>query len=163
MLVAGWAAAFVYEPRQPALATMQLLGHANAQLLEFRHYDAVLDGLLKKLYRIMERRSGLFRKWSMAGQAARLNTMRLEVMELTERSEHSLRFFGDMYYARAYRVAAQRIGVEDYKNLVAGKIHTAGELYDFLMEQFHLKRTFLLELLVVVILVIELWDIVFRH
>ena len=163
LLVAGWAAAFVYEPRQPALVTMQLLEHANAQLLEFRHYDAVLDDLLKRLYRVMERRSGLFRKWTMARQAEKLNTMRLEVMELTERSEHSLRFLGDMYYARAYRVAAQRIGVEDYKGSVAGKLHTAGELYQFLIEQFHQQRAFLLELLVVVILVIELWDVLYRH
>ena len=163
LLVAGWAAAFVYEPRQPALVTMQLLEHANAQLLEFRHYDAVLDDLLKKLYRVMERRTGFFRKWRMARQAEKLNAMRLEVMELTERSEHSLRFLGDMYYARAYRMAAQRIGVDDYKGLVAGKLHTAGELYQFLIEQFHQQRAFILELLVVLILVIELWDVLFRH
>ena len=163
LLVAGWAAAFVYEPRQAALVTMQLLEHANAQLLEFRHYDAVLDSLLKKLYRVMEQRSGLFRKWRMSGEIEKLNAMRLEVMELTERSEHSLRFLGDMYYARAYRVAAQRIGVEDYKSLVSGKLHTAGELYEFLNEQFHQQRAFLLELLVVLILVIELWDVLFRH
>jgi hypothetical protein len=163
LLVAGWAAAFVYEPGQAALVTMQLLEHANAQLLEFRHYDAILDGLLKQLYRVMERRGGLFRKWTMARQAEHLNAMRLEVMELTERSEHSLRFLGDMYYARAYRVAAQRIGVDDYKGLVAGKLRTAGELYQFLIEEFHQQRTFILELLVVVILVIELWDVLFRH
>lgn len=163
LLVAGWAAAFVYEPRHAALVTMQLLEHANAQLLEFRHYDNVLDGLLKKLYRVMEHRSGFFRKWLMARQAEKLNTIRLEVMELTERSEHSLRFLGDMYYARAYRVAAQRIGVEDYKGLVAAKLHTAGELYEFLSDEFHQQRAFLLELLVVVILVIELWDVLFRH
>ncbi|HEY3742689.1 MAG TPA: hypothetical protein VGL53_22740 [Bryobacteraceae bacterium] len=163
LLVAGWAAALVYEPRQAALVTMQLLEHANAQLLEFRHYDAVLDGLLKRLYRVMETSSGLFRKWTMARQAEHLNALRLEVMELTERSEHSLRFLGDMYYARAYRVAAQKIGVDDYKGLVAGKLRTAGELYQFLIEEFHQQRTFLLEVLVVVILVVELWDVLFRH
>ena len=68
-----------------------------------------------------------------------------------------------MYYARVYRVAAQRIGVEDYKGLVGGKLHTAGELYEFLNEQFHQQRGFVLKLLVVVILVIELWDVLFRH
>jgi len=164
LLDAGWAAAFVYEPRPPALVTMQLLEHANAQLLEFRHYDAVLDGLLKRLYKVMERGGGgRFRKWSMARQAERLNAMRLEVMELTERSEHSLQFLGDMYYSKAYRVAAQRIGVDDYKGLVDGKLYTAGELYQFLIEQFHQQRAFLLELLVVIILIIELWDVLFRH
>ena len=63
----------------------------------------------------------------------------------------------------AFCLAAQRIGVEDYKGLVAGKLRTAGELYQFLIEEFHQQRTFILELLVVVILVIELWDVLFRH
>jgi hypothetical protein len=164
LIVAGWAAAFLYEPRQPAQVTIQLIEHANAQLLEFRHYDAVLDGLLKQLYRVVDSHSGgLLRRWKLARQAERLNAIRLDVMELTERSQHSLRLFGDMYYARASRMVAQRIGVDDYRSQVAAKLHTAGELYNFLIEQFHQQRTFVLELLVVIILVVELADILIRR
>jgi hypothetical protein len=53
-------------------------------------------------------------------------------------------------------MAAGKIGVEDYRRLVESKLHTAGELYTFMMDQFHASRGFVLEVMVVVILVIEL-------
>ena len=57
---------------------------------------------------------------------------------------------------RAYKVAASRIGVTDYRNLVEEKLRTAGELYEFMTNEFHQARAFVLELMVVAILVIEL-------
>jgi len=39
---------------------------------------------------------------------------------------------------------------------VDGKLHTAGELYEFMMDQFHQSRGFFLEMVVVIILIIEL-------
>jgi hypothetical protein len=61
-----------------------------------------------------------------------------------------------MFYARAYKVAASRVGVTDYRNLVEEKLRTAGELYEFMTNEFHQARAFVLELMVVAILVIEL-------
>jgi uncharacterized Rmd1/YagE family protein len=61
-----------------------------------------------------------------------------------------------MFSARLYKVAALKIGVTDYKNLVNQKVHTAEELYRFMVEQFHQGRAFVLEVMVVIILVIEL-------
>jgi uncharacterized Rmd1/YagE family protein len=46
--------------------------------------------------------------------------------------------------------------VPDYKELVTRKVHTAEELYRFMVDQFNQSRTFFLEMTVVVILVIEL-------
>ena len=54
------------------------------------------------------------------------------------------------------RVAATRVGVTDYRNLVEEKLRTAGELYEFMTNEFHQARGFVLELMVVAILVIEL-------
>jgi hypothetical protein len=61
-----------------------------------------------------------------------------------------------MFYARAYKMAAKRVGVTDYRNLVEEKLRTAGELYQFMVNEFHQARAFILELMVVAILVIEL-------
>jgi hypothetical protein len=61
-----------------------------------------------------------------------------------------------MFSARQYRMAANKIGVEDYRRLVEGKLNAAGDLYTFMMDQFHASRAFVLEVMVVVILVIEL-------
>jgi uncharacterized short protein YbdD (DUF466 family) len=61
-----------------------------------------------------------------------------------------------MFYARVYRIAATRVGVTDYRNLVEQKLRTAGDLYQFMTNEFHQARAFVLEALVVMILVIEL-------
>ena len=82
--------------------------------------------------------------------------IRLDVRELTERIDTSIKFLSDMFSARQYRMAAGKIGVDDYRRLVESKLHTAGELYTFMMDQFHASRGFVLEVMVVIILVIEL-------
>jgi hypothetical protein len=46
--------------------------------------------------------------------------------------------------------------VPDYKDLVQEKLHTAEDLYRFMIDQFNQSRAFVLELMVVVILIIEL-------
>jgi hypothetical protein len=51
LLVVGWTAALVYDDPQSAVPVIQLLEYANAQLLEFRHYDEVLTTVLAGVYR----------------------------------------------------------------------------------------------------------------
>jgi hypothetical protein len=156
LLVVGWTAAFIQDTAEDAVPTIQLLEYANTQLLEFRYYDAVLSQLLKGVYRSLEKKGGFFARWRLASQAEHLNKIRLDIRELTERVDTSIKFLSDMFSARLYRLAAAKVGVEDYRILVDGKLHTAGELYEFMMDQFHQGRGFFLEMVVVIILVIEL-------
>ena len=67
-----------------------------------------------------------------------------------------------MFYTRAYRMAAARIGVTDYRKLVEEKLRTAGDLYQFMVDEFHQARAFLLEAMVVAILIIELVKVFWR-
>jgi hypothetical protein len=156
LLVVGWTAAFIYDTAEDAAPTIQLLEYANTQLLEFRYYDALLSRLLAGVYRSLEKRGGFFTRWRLASQAEHLNRIRLDIHELTERVDTSIKFLSDMFSARLYRLAAAKVGVEDYRRLVDDKLHTAGELYEFMMDQFHQSRAFVLEVMVVIILVIEL-------
>jgi len=159
LLVVGWVAALVYDTPEGAAPTIQLLEYANTQLLEFRHYDEVLTRVLAHVYKSLEHRGGLFRRWKMAREAERLNTLRLDVRELTERTDNAIKFLSDMFYARVYRMAARRVGVTDYRDLVEEKLRTAGELYEFMTNEFHQSRAFVLEVMVVAILVIELFHL----
>jgi hypothetical protein len=156
LLVAGWVAALVYDSPEGAAPAIQLLEYANTQLLEFRHYDDLLTRVLAEVYRIIERRAGILRPWRLAREAKRLNAMRLEVTELTERADNAIKFLSDMYYARAYRMASARVGVTDYRTLVERKLRTAADLYEAMMNEFRQGRSFVLEAMVVLILVIEL-------
>jgi hypothetical protein len=156
LLVVGWTAAFIHDNAEDAAPTIQLLEYANTQLLEFRYYDAVLSRLLQGVYKSLEKRGSFLSRWRLASKAEHLNKIRLDIRELTERVDTSIKFVSDMFSARLYRLAAAKVGVEDYRRLVDEKLNTAGELYEFMMDQFHHSRGFLLEVLVVIILVIEL-------
>ena len=58
--------------------------------------------------------------------------------------------------ARLYRLAAAKVGVPDYRKLVDEKLSTAGELYQFMMDEFRQGRAFVMELMIVIILIIDL-------
>ncbi len=156
LLVVGWVAAFIYDNERAADSAIQLLEYANSQLLEFRHYDEVLTRILENVYESLERGGGPFRHWRTTRQAGKLNAVRLEVTDLTERTDNAIKFVGDMFYARAYRMAAARVGVTDYRKLVERKLRIAADLYQSMVNEFHQARSFVLEAMVVVILVVEL-------
>ncbi len=153
--VLGWNAAFVYDSLSGSETTMQLLEYANSQLLEFRYYDNLLTRELAGVYDSLEKKS-LFGRWRLPQEASRLQTVLLDVTELTERADNAIKFLSDMFSARLYRLAANKIGVHDYKSLAKEKLRTAEDLYRFLIDQFHQSRTFVLESIVVLILLIEL-------
>ncbi len=156
LLVLGWVAAFIYESRAAASPTIDLLEYANTQLLEFRYYDDVLTDVLADVYKRLERRHTMLARWRLAREAETLNTIRLDYQELVERTDNAIKFLSDMYYARMYRLAAARIGVSDYRNLVNQKLTTARDLYESMVNEFHQGRTFFLEVMVVLILIIEI-------
>jgi hypothetical protein len=156
LAVIGYNAAFLYDSASGAETAIQLLEYANSQLLEFRHYDELLTRELESVYAFFDKGTGLAARWSMAKAATRLHTVLLEVTELTEHADNAIKFLSDMFSARLYKLAAAKVGVPDYKDLVTQKLNTAEELYRFMVDQFNQSRAFVLELMVVVILIIEL-------
>ena len=156
LAVIGWNAAFLYDSTSGAETAIQLLEYANSQLLEFRHYDDLLTDELERVYKLVDEGTGIFARWRLARSATRLHTVLLDVAELTEHADNAIKFLSDMFSARLYKLAALKVGVPDYKDLVTRKVHTAEELYRFMVDQFNQSRAFFLELIVVIILVIEL-------
>jgi hypothetical protein len=159
LVAVGWNAALVYDTPAGAQTSIQILEYANSQLLEFRHYDELLTRELAGVYAGLKPAAagaGIVRRWKMRGEAMRLNGVTVEVTELVERSDTAIKFVSDMFSARLYRLAAAKVGVPEYKNLVNEKLRTAEGLYRFLIDEFHQSRGFVLEVMVVIILVIEL-------
>jgi hypothetical protein len=156
LAVITWNAAFLYDSTAGAETAIQLLEYANSQLLEFRHYDELLTEILDRVYDELEKKNSFFSRWSMARNANGLHAVLLEVSELTEHADNAIKFLSDMFAARLYKVAAARVGVPDYRDLVEQKLKTAEDLYNYMVEQFNQTRTFFLEVMVVLILLIEL-------
>ncbi len=156
LTVISWNAAFLYDSATGAETAIQLLEYANSQLLEFRHYDDFLTRELESVYASFDEGTGMLARWRLARAATKLHTVLLDVNELTEHADNAIKFLSDMFSARLYKVAASKVGVPDYKDLVTQKVQTAEELYRFMVDQFNQSRAFVLELLVVIILIIEL-------
>ena len=156
LVIVASTAALVYDRAEDATATFQVLEYAKMQLLEFRYYDCLMTRLLSDVYDALEtKRNRLWQRWSLPRDAERFNTIRLDVMELTERIDNAIKFVSDVYYARVYRLAAARLGVSEYRNLVDEKLRTMGELYDFMVDQFNESRSFVLELAVAVMALLD--------
>lgn len=151
LVVVGSSSAFVYDRPEDAAATIQILEYARTQLLEFRYYDNLMTRVLSAFYSALDRKPR-FPLWhrNLPRDAARLNTLRLDVMEFTERIDNAIKFVSDIFYARVYRLAAGRMGVPDYRALVEEKLRTAGELYEFMVDQFNEARTFVLEVAIAI-------------
>jgi hypothetical protein len=156
LAVIGWNAAFLYDSESGAETAIQLLEYANSQLLEFRHYDELLTRELATVYAALDKGTGMLARWRLARAATALHTVLLDVNELTERADNAIKFLSDMFSARLYKLAAAKVGVPDYKDLVTQKLQTAEDLYRFMVDQFNQSRAFVLELMVVIILIIEL-------
>ncbi len=156
LLVVGSSAAFVYDRPEEAARTIQVLEYAKMQLLEFRYYDSFMTRVLSDVYNTLDhKRNVLLSRWALPREANRLNTLRLDVMELTERIDNAIKFVSDTFYAAAYRLAASRVGVPEYRDLVEKKLNTAGALYEFMVSQFNEARLFLLEAAITVLCLLD--------
>lgn len=156
LLVVGSSGAFVYDRPEEAVRTIQILEYAKMQLLEFRYYDNFMSRVLADVYNSLERKKRTSAsRWTLPREANRLNTIRLDVMELTERVDNAIKFVSDTFYALAYRLAAARVGVPEYRDLVEQKLKTARELYDFMMAEFNEARLFLLEAAITVLCLLD--------
>lgn len=158
LVVPTWNAAFVYDTPAGVQAALDIAEFANSQLLEFRHYDQLLDEELGRIYKRLKapaRSPGWFGARH-AAAARQVHALFIDVNELTDRTENTVKFIGDIYAVRLFRLIAARLGLDTWKADVEAKLETLDDIYRFAVEQSSSARGHLLELIVVLILVLEL-------
>ncbi|HZA36388.1 MAG TPA: hypothetical protein VE505_15735 [Vicinamibacterales bacterium] len=157
LVVPTWNAALVRDTEAGAQAAMEILEFANSQLLEFRHYDSLLDSELTRLYAELQkpRPVGLLRSRRYTRAAHHVHALLIDVHELTDHTENAIKFVGDMYAARLFGVAASRLGLDRWKASVQEKLQTMNLIYGFAVEQASVSRGELLELTIVLLIVLE--------
>ena len=162
LVVAAWNAAFIYDTEAGALALIEIFEFANSQLLEFRYHDELLEGETARLYARLEERHWMdsLRGRRHTDAALRVQSLYLDVNELTDRMENAVKFVGDPYAARLFGLAAARLGLERWKKNVKDKLDTLNDIHRFAVEQTGISQANLLELVIVAILLLELVGIV---
>ena len=157
LVVPTWNAALVRDTEAGAQAAIEILEFANSQLLEFRHYDNLLDAELTRVYAELQkpRPVGLLRSRRYTRAAHDVHALLIDVHELTDHTENAIKFVGDMYAARLFGLAAASLGLDRWKASVQEKLQTMNQIYGFAVEQASVSRGELLELTIVLLIVLE--------
>jgi hypothetical protein len=153
-----WDRAFIYEPRGDS-DVLDVVEVANAQLLEMRYYDELLDAELPRMYDLVE---ATRRHWRLPGArrfadlARRLYTMVAEVTELTEKVDNALQVTEDVYLARIYTAALDLFRVPTVSAAVDRKLSIIRDTYTALYDEAHASRSELLEIIILVMIAVEI-------
>ncbi len=157
LCVAGWSTALVVEPSGDP-DVVEVLDFANAQLLELRYYDELLDGALDQLYADVAARRGRGASFvrNYAPVLHRTMALMLEIAEFVERVENAIKIIGDTYLARLYGGAVDSLRIPAWERSVTRKQALLQQVYDVLKNEVDASRAFWLEVLIVFLIVVEL-------
>ena len=157
LVVLTWDRAFVIEPSGD-MDVADVLEVANAQLLELRYYDELLDAELPHMYGRVEAARRRFRglgRRRYAALAHQLYTLVAEVTEITERIDNALKVTEDVYLARIYGSALELFRTRTWGAAVDHKLAIIRDTYSALYDDAATARAELLELTIVLLIVFE--------
>ena len=157
LVVLTWDRAFIYEPRGDS-DVADVLEVANAQLLEMRYYDELLDDELPRMYGLVQttRRTAILAPRRFAKLARRLYTLVAEVTELTEKADNALQVTEDVYLARIYASALGLFRVPTVSAAVDRKLSIIRDTYTALYDEANSSRAGLMEFLILVLIAVEI-------
>lgn len=160
LAVVDWNSAFVHEPSGVG-DVPDLLEFATAHLLELRYYDALLDRELHRIYDEIEwsgraRTSAFTRRYlKLQRQTAALL---VELSETIERLENAVKIVGDFYLARLYQAAVRRFRLPAWQETVLRKQRLLAGVNGLLNDAADRRRSELLELTIILLI---LWEILY--
>jgi hypothetical protein len=165
LAVITWDRAFIYEPQRET-DVADVLEMANAQLLEMRTYDEMLDDELPRMRDLVEAarsRANLLASRRYARLARRLLNLVAEVTELTERVDNALQVTEDVYLARVYAAAMELFRVPNVSAAVDRKLAIIRDTYTALHSEAAGARAEILEIAILVLIALEIVLSLARH
>ena len=159
LTILTWDNALVVEPEAGDADVQFILEFANAQLLELRFYDAILDAELPRMYdRVTAARRGRGHVFTRryAPLLADLQRLVADSTELVERVENALKVTDDVYLARIYSAALEIFRGRAWRSGIDRKLGIIRETYAMLNAESQAARAEALEVAIVVLIVAEI-------
>lgn len=164
LTILTWDNALVVEPSRGDTDVQYILEFANAQLLELRVYDGLLDAELPAMYDRVAfarpRRLALMQR-RFAGLLADLQALVADSTELVERVDSALKVTDDVYLARIYTAALDIFRGREWRAGIDRKRAIIRETYAMLNAESQAARAEALEVLIVALITAELLLAVF--
>jgi hypothetical protein len=155
----SWESALVIEPDPADEDVEYVLEFANAQLLELRVFDALLDGQLPRVYdrvTATRRASSLLLGRRYRPLLADLQTVVADVTELVERVENAFKVTDDVYLARVYSAALEIFRGAAWRGGIDRKLAILRDTYSMLNAESQAARGEALEVAIVLLIVFEI-------
>ena len=159
LAILTWENALVVDPAAGETDVEYVLEFANAQLLELRYYDALLDAELPRMYdRAAATRSGRlnFLRRGYGRLLADLQRQVADSTEIVERVENALKVTDDVYLARIYAAALEIFRGRAWRSGIDRKLGIIRETYSMLNSEAQVSRSEVLEVMIVLLIVAEL-------
>ena len=159
LAVITWNTALVLDPMEGESDIQLIMEFANAQLLELRYYDALLDAELPRMYDRIERaRKGpgalLGRRY--APVLTELQTLVADSTEIVERTQNALKVTDDIFLARVYGAALELFRERAWRAGIDHKLGIIHQTYAMLNAESMAVRNEVLEIAVILLIVIEI-------
>ncbi|OPY57012.1 MAG: hypothetical protein A4E55_01871 [Pelotomaculum sp. PtaU1.Bin035] len=159
LTIITWDTALVYDPTG-STDIPDLLEFANSQLLELRYYDSLLSGEMEKMYDAIEEAENLtsFRRLSHYRRImSQLMELIVDITEITEKIDNSLKVTEDVFYARIYGTALSILRTKAWADSINRKINIINQSYTMLSDRNVNQRSELLELAIVFLILLEVF------
>ena len=161
LAVIDWNSAFIIEP-SGSLDIPDVIEFALNQLLEMRYYDDLLDKKLHDIYSAIELKEMNIFSARYTNLALEAGQRYIEIAEIVESVENSLKVIGDLYHSVVFRMASKKFRFSDWQTSIDNKLENLAEICKLLLDHINHRRSHILELTVVLIISLELIPL-FEH
>lgn len=160
LVVMDWNSALVVEPNG-SMDVPLVIEFALNQLLELRYYDDILDQRLNTLYNeVVGRKKGIMsNKYSRLAEDA--SQMYLEISEIVENVENSIKTVGDFYLASIFRATSKRFRFDDWKKSINEKLGNLAEVSKLLHSEVNESRNQVMEIIIILLIAFEATPLIF--
>lgn len=161
LAVIDWNSAFIIEP-SGSLDIPDVIEFALNQLLEMRFYDGLLDKKLREIYSAIELKDMSIFSTRYTDLALEAGQRYIEIAEIVESVENSLKVIGDLYHATVFRMASKKFRFSDWQGSIDNKLENLAEICKLLLDHINHRKSHLLELTVIALISLELIPL-FEH
>lgn len=161
IVIVDWYSALISGAVEYTDELVRMIEVAKIQLLELKTYDELLDRRVEHAYDSLRGafarpRMGITWRSSpysdLARTASELAELRVEVMDYVGSLRNILKYTGEWYLGKLYRITSERFRIADWLGLVDKKLDQLQELYAMAMERVDVHRAMTLEFLVVLLI-----------
>ena len=159
LTIITWSSALVYDATG-SQDIPDLLEFAVTQLLELRYYDNVLSEEMSKMYDAIGEAETVTQFKRLAQYRRIMNRLMelvIDINEITERIQNSLKVTEDVFYARVYSTALSIFRTKTWLESIRQKSSVIMQSYSMLSNRLVNQQSMLLELAIVLLFLLEIF------